>query len=187
LKAGLKSGSAFVFVSDFHYFYGTNLFRIMELLLLGLAIAALLLGLLGAVLPILPGPPLSYLGIWLLKWSGYADFSPNFLITWAAITLIVTVLDYLLPMWMTKTFGGSKQATVGSFLGLVAGVFFFPPLGIILGPFVGAFVGELLDNSSSAKALKSAFGAFLAFIFGTGAKLAVSGVLIYYAIAAVVW
>jgi uncharacterized protein YqgC (DUF456 family) len=155
----------------------------MSIFLLILAFTLLFIGLLGAVVPVLPGPPLSYTGLLLLQLSNYGAFTQLFLLIWAGITIIVTVMDYFLPSLMAKKFGGSRAAVIGSFLGLLAGIFFFPPLGMILGPFAGALIGELIYNSKDkSKALKVALGAFLAFIVGTGAKLIVSSVMIFYAV-----
>ncbi|MCL1865458.1 MAG: DUF456 domain-containing protein [Spirochaetes bacterium] len=155
----------------------------MEIVLVILAFLFLLVGLLGTVFPILPGPPLSYIGLLLLQLSGYGNFSSTFLWIWAAITVVVTVVDYLLPPWIAQRFGGSRSAAIGSLLGLVAGIFLFPPWGLIIGPFLGALAGELYyDREDKAKAFKVAFGAFLAFILGTGAKLIVSSMMIYYAV-----
>ena len=98
----------------------------------------------------------------------------------------VTIMDYLLPSYMTKKFGGSRFAMIGSFLGLLAGIFLFPPWGMIIGPFFGALAGELLRNiNDSSKALKAAFGAFLAFIVGSGAKLITSSLILFFAIKAI--
>ena len=158
----------------------------MEILLIILSFLALAAGLLGVVLPVLPGPPLSFLGLLLLQWSGRGSFSPVFLWVWAGIALIVTVMDYILPSFMTKKFGGSRLASIGSFLGIIAGLFFFPPWGMIAGPFLGAFTGELIHSRSDGrKALKAALGAFLAFIAGAGAKLIVCSMMIYFAVRAV--
>jgi len=157
----------------------------MEIILLVLAFALLLAGFLGAVIPILPGPPLSYAGLLLLQWSGYGRFTSPFLWLWFGITVIVTVIDYILPSLLTKQFGGSRYASVGAFLGLLAGIFFFPPLGLIAGPFLGAFAGELIYNRANGlKAFIVALGAFFAFIVGTGAKLIVSGMMLFYAVKA---
>ena len=157
----------------------------MGILLVILAFALLLVGVLGAVIPILPGPPLSYLGLLLMQWSGYGGFSPVFLWVWAGITAAVTVMDYFLPSLLTKWYGGSRSASIGSFLGLLIGIFFFSPWGMLLGPFFGAFVGELIHNRANGiNALKVALGAFLAFIVGSGAKLVVSSLIIYYAVKA---
>ena len=157
----------------------------VDILLVILAFLLLIVGLAGSVVPVLPGPPLSYVGLLVLQWSGYGGFSSDFLWLWATITVVVTVVDYFLPVWMTRTFGGSRSATIGSMIGIVAGMFLFPPVGLVVGPFLGALVGELInDRTNSAKALRVALGSFLAFIFGTGAKLIVSGIMIFYAVKA---
>jgi len=158
----------------------------MEIVLIVLAFVLLVAGILGAFLPILPGPPLSFIGLLVMKWSGYGNFSPVFLWIWAGITVAVTVMDYFLPSIMAKRFGGSRAAAIGSFLGLVAGIFLFPPWGMIIGPFVGALVGELFHSRTDGKkAVKVALGAFLAFIVGSGAKLIASSVMFFYAIKAI--
>jgi uncharacterized protein YqgC (DUF456 family) len=174
----------------------------MEIVLVVLAFLFLLAGLLGSVVPALPGPPLSYAGLLLLQWSGYGGFSIAFLLVWAAITIAVTIMDNFLPALMTKRFGGSRLAVIGSVLGLIAGMIFFAPAGLIAGPFLGALAGELINNrirrnkvnnadpdtaavAHNNNALKVAFGAFLAFILGTGAKLIIGSLMIYYAVKAV--
>ena len=159
----------------------------MELILLIIAFVLLAAGLVGAVVPVLPGPALSYIGLLVMKWSGYGGFSILFLLLWAGITVIVTVMDYFLPAFMTKQFGGSRYATIGSVLGLIIGIFFFPPFGMIVGPFLGAFFGELIHNRANGiQAFKVALGAFFAFIVGTGAKLIVSSMMLFYAVKALV-
>jgi uncharacterized protein YqgC (DUF456 family) len=159
----------------------------MEIVLVILAFVLLAAGLLGAVLPVLPGPPLSYIGLLLIQWSGYGQFSTAFLVLWAAITAVVTIMDYFLPSLLAKQFGGSRAAAIGSFLGLLAGIFLFPPWGMVVGPFLGAFSGELIHGRAGRdKALKVALGAFLAFIVGSGAKLIAGSVMLFYAVRAVV-
>ena len=157
----------------------------MEIILLIVAFLLLLTGLLGSIIPALPGPPLTFAGLILLQLSGFAGFSALFLGIWVAITIAVTIIDNLLPIWMTKRFGGSREAVVGSVLGLLIGMFFFPPVGLVVGPFIGALTGELINNRG-IKALKVALGAFLAFIMGTGAKLIVCSIMIFYAVKAVI-
>lgn len=158
----------------------------MDIVLLVLACVLLLFGLAGSVLPVIPGPPLSFAGLLLLEWSGFADFSLRFLIVWGVVTLIVTILDYFLPVWMTRRFGGSRAATIGSGLGLVVGIFVFPPWGMILFPFLGALAGELINNREDTnKALRVAFGSFVAFIAGMGAKLVACVGMIIYAVTAI--
>jgi hypothetical protein len=167
----------------------------MEIILIILAFLFLLAGLVGSIVPAIPGPPISYIGLLLLQWSGRAEFSTIFLVVWAVITVAVTVIDNILPAWMTKKFGGSRLAVIGSVVGLIVGMIFFAPIGILLGPFLGALAGEMINNGiqtksdentniGSAKALKAALGAFLAFILGTGAKLIIGAMMIYYAVRA---
>lgn len=144
----------------------------MELLeILGLICA--LVGVAGCVVPILPGTPICFVGMLLCQWAG-AGFSTDTLIVWAVVAVVVTLLDNFLPVLMTKRFGGSKAASRGAMVGIIVG-FFAGPIGIILGPFFGALIGELThDGSDSARAFKVAFGSFAAFICGTGIKLVAS-------------
>lgn len=137
-------------------------------------------GILGCVLPLLPGPPLNYAGLLLLHFTTRFQFSTDFLIFWAIITAIVYGLDIVIPVWGTKKFGGSKRGVWGSLIGLVAGLFFFPPFGIIIGPFFGAVIGELTSGKDSGAALKSGFGSFIGFITGTVLKLVASGIMTWY-------
>lgn len=149
------------------------------------AFVCLLAGIAGCIVPVLPGPPLSYAALWLMKWSGTADFDGRFLLLWGIVTLAVTVADYLLPAWLSKRFGGSKYAATGSLVGLLAGMFFFPPLGPVAGAFLGALAGELLyDSSDTGKAFKAACGAFVAFLLGTGLKLGASLAMGFYVVKA---
>lgn len=152
----------------------------MDYVLIGLGIVFMISGILGCVLPIIPGPPLSYLGLLLLHFTEKYQFSTRFLIIWAVITGVVYALDYIIPAWGTKKFGGSKRGVWGSIIGLVIGLFFFPPFGIIIGPFVGAVVGELTVGKDSKAALKSGFGSFLGFLLGTLLKLIASGMMTWY-------
>ena len=159
----------------------------MEILLVILAFVLLAAGILGVILPILPGPTLSFAGLLVLRFSGYGKFSTVFLVIWALIAIFVTVMDYILPSIMTKRFGGSRAASIGAFLGLLVGVFFFAPWGLIIGPFLGALAGELIfQRSTCAKALKAALGAFLAFIVGSGIKLTACSLMLYFAIRALI-
>jgi len=152
----------------------------MDILLIILGCFFLLIGLAGCIVPIVPGPPLSYFGIILLHWTSKVQFDQRFLITWALLVVGVTLLDFMVPIWGTKKFGGTKRGTWGATIGLILGLFFFPPIGIILGPFIGAVTGELTQSEDLKKALKSGVGSLLGFLLGTGLKFAVSGFLIYF-------
>lgn len=152
----------------------------MEILLIVLGSIFIISGILGCVLPIIPGPPLSYIGLLFLHFTARYQFSSKFLIIWAIITVVVYALDYLIPAWGTKRFGGSNRGVWGSIIGLVIGLFFFPPFGIIIGPFVGAVIGELTAGKESGAALKSGFGSFMGFLAGTLLKLITSGMMTWY-------
>ncbi|WP_297092477.1 DUF456 domain-containing protein [uncultured Draconibacterium sp.] len=152
----------------------------MDILLIVLGSIFIISGILGCVLPVIPGPPLSYIGLLLLHFTERYDFSNKFLIIWAVVTVVVYTLDYLIPAWGTKKFGGSKRGVWGSIIGLVVGLFFFPPFGIIIGPFLGAVIGELTAGKESGAALKSGFGSFMGFLAGTLLKLITSGMMTWY-------
>lgn len=149
--------------------------------------AALLVvgGFFGSLLPVLPGPPLSWSGLLVLHFSEYVTFSSGFLFISFLVMAAVSALDYLIPVWGTKRFGGSRGGVVGSALGLVAGLFFLP-IGIIAGPFLGALAGELLQRpKETRRALRSAAGSFIGFLLSTGIKLAYAGWALWQLIKAV--
>ncbi len=158
----------------------------MDYLLLILSIIIIVLGFIGCLLPILPGPPLSFIGILILHFTRFADLTPGTLLFLGGLALIVQVLDYFVPAWGTKKFGGSKYGTWGSILGLIAGLFFIPaigPFGIITilgGPFVGALIGEKIAGKDSNVAMKAAFGSFVGFLTGTLMKLITSSIITFY-------
>ena len=152
----------------------------MDIVLIILAILFLLVGLAGCVLPVLPGPPLAYVGLLLLHFTSKYQFSTRFLVIWAVISIAVTIIDNVIPVWGTKKYGGSKRAIWGSIIGLIIGLFFFPPFGIIVGPFLGAVIGELTAGKETKDALRSGFGAFMGFLGGTLLKLITVGMMIFY-------
>lgn len=152
----------------------------MDIFLTVVAILLAIVGLAGSVVPILPGPPVSWTGLLLLSFTDYYERPAWWLWMWLAIVALVTLADNFLPVVMTKKFGGSRAATVGTILGMIVGLF-FGPWGMILGPFAGAYLGEVVGNrSEGGVALKVATGAFVAFIGGVGIKLVASGMLLYY-------
>lgn len=158
----------------------------MDIFLVIVAGLLLLLGLVGCIIPMLPGTPLCYLGIILLHFSSYAEFSIPFLILWAGIIILVQGLNYIIPIWGTKKFGGSKNGVWGSVIGMLIGLFTGGPLGIILGTILGAFVGELFAGKETNKAIKAAMGSFIGFMAGTISQLVVAGFLIYYYFEAII-
>ncbi len=100
---------------------------------------------------------------------------------WGVLTAVVTALDYILPAYFSKMFGGSRAGIIGATVGVFAGMILLGPLGIVLGPFVGAVAGELLhDRENADKALKVGFGSLVSFFVGSGMKIAVSAFMMYY-------
>ena len=157
----------------------------MDYLLLALAIAFMIVGIAGCLLPVLPGPPLSYLGLVVLHFTRFADISKNMFIILGIVAVVVTVVDYIVPIWGTKKFGGSKYGMRGATVGLIIGLF-LGPLGIIIGPFIGAVVGELIFRDDIKYALKAGFGSLLGFLTGVGLKLAASLLMTFYFVKALV-
>lgn len=143
----------------------------MEILLSILAVLLAIIGCIGCVVPVLPGVILSYAGYVCLYFCPYSEFSTTWLVIFGVLTIAITILDYILPAFMTKRFGGTKAGERGAMAGVIAGMF-LGPLGIILGPFFGALLGELIhDNSDRQRAFKSGLASFLSFFVGTGIKL----------------
>lgn len=152
----------------------------MDLVLIITGAILLLAGIAGCLLPFIPGPPLSFAAVLLLQFTSSAPFTEDFLVMWGLITLGVTLADYWIPVYGTKKLGGSKTGVRGAAAGLVIGLFFFPPFGLIIGPFAGALLGELIAGRDLARALKPALGSFAGFVAGTLMKLAVSIMLTYH-------
>lgn len=142
----------------------------MDTLLIIIAFLCGCVGILGSIIPGLPGPPLSYVGLLCIHFTEGGEFSTSTLLIWAVITLVVTALDFYLPAFMTRRFGGTRAGAIGATVGVFVGLL-FPPFGIFFGPFFGAVLGELTQNKKDAgQAFKSGFGSFLAFLVGTGLK-----------------
>ena len=162
----------------------------MDYLLLVLGLFAIIVGIIGSIIPGLPGPPISYVGYLLIHWTRFAQFSTRSLLIVAAVVVIVSVLDYVVPIWGTKKFGGTRAGVRGSTVGLIIGVILLPMLGIVIGPFgligilggpfLGALIAERAAGQRSDKALRAAFGSFIGFLAGTFMKLAVSFVIAFY-------
>lgn len=150
-----------------------------DYLLLILGIVLMILGIIGCLAPVLPGPPLSFLGLLALHFTRFGHFNSSVLILFGVIAIVVTILDYIVPVWGTKKFGGSKYGTRGATIGLIVG-FFVGPLGIILGSLIGAFVGEMIFRDDIKYALKAGFGSLLGFLTGIGLKLAASATMTFY-------
>ena len=141
-----------------------------------IAVIAGAIGIAGSILPGLPGPPISWVGllilyIWGTGLNGAGEpLSLTALIVWALVVIAVTVVDYIVPPLLAKRMGGSKYAEKGSLYGMIFGII-FTPVGMILGAFLGALLAELFVAKKKIEdALKAAVGSFVGFILGTGIK-----------------
>ena len=148
----------------------------MEVVLLVLAFICLVVGIIGCIVPGLPGTPVAYAGLWIAQATERVDFSWQMLLVWGIVTIVVSVLDYVVPAWGTKQFGGTKYGVWGSTIGVFVGLF-AGPWGVILGPLVGAVVGELLGGKAAAEAIRAGWGSFIGLLFGTILKLICCGLM----------
>ena len=152
----------------------------MDILLTLLGLFFVIIGLLGTIIPVIPGPPISWLGLLCIYSTQAIVNNASFLWITLGIALLVTILDFIIPVLGTKKFGGTKKGVWGSTIGLIIGIP-IGPMGIIIGLFVGAFIGELSgDPKNIQKALSAATGSLIGFIFSTGLKLVTSGFYLYY-------
>ena len=126
----------------------------MDIILTFFGFLFMLLGILGSFLPILPGPPLSWIGLLLLYLTKAVEDNWTFLIITLIIALLAFIIDYIIPAMGAKKFGGSRLGIIGTTVGLIVGLVAPIPFGIIIGPFVGAFIGELMNNTDKKTAVK---------------------------------
>lgn len=157
----------------------------MDVLLIVFAFLMLLTGLVGCILPVLPGTPLSFVGLLLLHFTERIDFSTMQLFVWGLIVVVLQVLDYLTPIIGSKYSGGTAYGNRGCIAGTLLGLFFMP-WGIIIGPFLGAVGGELLGGRDMQNAIRSGFGALVGFVLGTFLKIVVCLYFIYKCIVVLV-
>jgi len=148
----------------------------MNIALLILAFLFLLIGIIGCIVPGLPGTPIAYAGLWIAQATERVDFSWQMLLVWGIVTIVISILDYVVPAWGTKRFGGTKWGVWGSTIGVFVGLF-FGAVGVILGPLVGAIIGELIAGKELPAALKAGWGSFIGILFGTIIKLIACGLM----------
>lgn len=159
----------------------------LDMIGLILSILLVLSGFLGSILPILPGPPLSFIG--LLLYALLQNFSPpltlSLMIVLLIVTIGVTIIDYLLPLIGAKRYGTSKWGILGAIGGMIIGTF-FSPFGLILGAFIGAVLVEWFVSRNDRQALKAGWGIIVGTLLGMGLKLGTSGIMAYYLIRAMI-
>lgn len=152
----------------------------METILIIIGAFLIIIGLIGAFLPIMPGLPFSYVGLLMLQLTENPPFSLRFLIVWAVIVVMIQFLEQIASVAGAKRMGASSYGIWGSIVGAVVGFFMFPPLGIVFGPILGAYVGELINKKTSQEALRSAMGAVLGFFVSTFIKVIAALVMTYH-------
>ena len=148
----------------------------MDIFLLVIAFLFLIIGIIGCIVPGLPGTPIAYAGLWIAQATERVDFSWQMLLVWGIVTIVISILDYVVPAWGTKRFGGTKWGVWGSTIGVFVGLF-FGAVGVILGPLVGAIIGELIAGKELPAALKAGWGSFIGILFGTIIKLIACGLM----------
>lgn len=148
----------------------------MDIFLLVIAFLLMLIGIIGCIVPGLPGTPISYVGLWIAQATDRVDFSWQFMLIWGIVVVVITLLDYVVPAWGTKRYGGSKWGVWGSTIGVFVGLF-FGAAGVILGPLVGAILGELISGKQLNDALRAGWGSFIGILFSTVLKLIACGLM----------
>lgn len=151
----------------------------MAHLALFLAIAFFIAGIAGILLPVLPGHPIIWLGMFLYGLlTGFHRVTWAFLFVQAILVAVAFGLDYLGNIWGVRRYGGSRVAVLGGAAGLLLGALFFGPVGILLGPFVGASLGELLAGRPLPQAFRVGLGTLIGLLGGTALKLCLAAGMI---------
>lgn len=144
-------------------------------------------GVIGCLLPVVPGPPLGFIALLILSLVRHWEpFSTTFLVVMGGLTAGVVLLDYVLPSLGAKRYGASKLGVWGSMIGLLIGFFAFPPFGIFIGGFAGAVVGELFAGRAGRTALRAGWGVFVGNLLSITLKMGLSAVMLFFYIKAVV-
>ncbi len=151
----------------------------MELTLTIIGLLLAITGFIGCLVPILPGPPLSYIALLVLSYArDWQAFSISFLVITGIITVLVSILDFVIPPAGAKRYGATKYGFWGSLIGMVLGLIFFSIPGMFIGGWAGAVGGELFAGKTGKGAMRAGWGAFLGNLVAVGLKLAFSAVLI---------
>lgn len=152
----------------------------LDLIIIVIGIVTMLIGLVGCFVPVIPGPPISYVSLLIIHFFSSYSIPTDFLFNWAIVIIAITILDVWLQIYGVKRFGGKKMAIRGTTIGLILGLF-IPPFGFVLGPFIGAFFGAYLESSDKdfLQVTKIAFGSFIGLLSGTLLKLVVCSFMVF--------
>lgn len=152
----------------------------MDTLLIIFAVLLSLTGIIGCIIPGLPGHPLNYIAMLLLHWA-FQPFAISTLLIFGILTIAITVLDYMIPLWTGKKFGATKQGIIGSIIGMLLGMA-FTPIGMILGTLLGAVIGDMIAGRTTAQATKSGLGTLFGTFLSIGIKLILSGTMSFFVV-----
>ena len=146
----------------------------LEIILISIGLIIAIVGLIGCIIPAIPGPPLNFVSLLLL------EAALNFYITLGIITIATIVLDYIFPVYSAKKFKASNLGIWGSVIGMIIGIIFFPPFGMIAGLFLGAVLGELVAGKKGAEAMRVGIVTFFSSLLMIVFKFAASAMMTYY-------
>ena len=153
---------------------------ILDILIIFIGTGLVILGIIGCIVPALPGPPFNFIAVLLLTLLPESGITSEFIIWLGVLTVLITALDYILPVFGAKVFGVSNYGIAGSFIGMLIGLLFFPPVGLLLGLILGAVAGELIAGKNNSEALKAGAATFLLSIFMILLKLSLSVFMTYH-------
>lgn len=151
-----------------------------DIFLISIGLVIAVIGIVGCIIPAVPGPPLNFISLLILEAVTGGTYSPFFYVLWGAITILSIILDYVFPVWSAKKFNASRYGIWGSIIGMLIGIIFFPPFGMIAGLLLGAIAGELFAGKESSHAMKVGMVTFISSLLMILFKLAASLLMTYY-------
>ena len=134
----------------------------------------------GSFIPIVPGPISSWFGLLILNFTKAVEFNYQFIALTFIIAIIISVLDYLVPIIGVKKLGGSRGGLIGASIGLVTALIILGPLGLLIGPFIGAITGEMINKKNFTESLKPALGSLIGILIGSGIKFCLSLIYLFF-------
>ena len=151
-----------------------------DLILFIVGIILCLVGIVGSFIPIVPGPISSWFGLLILNFTKAVEFNYQFIALTFIIAVIISVLDYLVPIIGVKKLGGSRGGLIGASIGLVTALIILGPTGLLIGPFIGAISGEMINKKNFTESLKPALGSLIGILIGSGIKFCLSLIYLFF-------
>ena len=151
-----------------------------DLILFIVGIILCLVGIVGSFIPIVPGPISSWFGLLILNFTKAVEFNYQFIALTFIIAIIISVLDYLVPIIGVKKLGGSRGGLIGASIGLVTALIILGPLGLLIGPFIGAITGEMINKKNFTESLKPALGSLIGILIGSGIKFCLCLIYLFF-------